>query len=71
MLNEVNIVGEVYKPEDLVGGKRKTSDLSPGLSRVPPTTIKEIIKEIRFLKTEIKKIKHVLRANGIIVEVDL
>ena len=61
-------MGEVYRPEDLVGGKRKPSDLSPGLSGITPTTLQEVIQEIKSLKTEVKKIKQVLRANGIVVE---
>ena len=61
-------MGEVYRPEDLVGGKRKPSDLSPGLSGITPTTLQEVIQEIRSLKTEVKKIKQVLRVNGIVVE---
>ena len=64
-------MGEVYRPEDLVGGKRKPSDLSPGLSGIIPTTLQDVIREIRLLKTEIKKIIQVLRANGIFVESDL
>jgi hypothetical protein len=60
-------VGEVYRPEDIVGGK-KPSDLSPNLRRVTPTTLQEAIREIRRLRTEIDKIKHVLRANGIAIE---
>ena len=61
-------MGEVYRPEDLVGGKRKPSDLSSGLSGITPTTLQEVIQEIRSLKTEVKKIKQVLRANGLVVE---
>ena len=61
-------MGEVYRPEDLVGGKRKPSDLSPGLGRITPTTLQDVIREIRLLKTELKKIKQVLRANGIVIE---
>ncbi len=61
-------LGEVYKPEDLVSGKKKPSDSSPGLNRIIPTTLQDVIREIRLLKTEVKKIKQVLRANGIIVE---
>lgn len=64
-------MGEVYKPEDLVGGKRKTSDLSPGLSGIAPMTLQEIVQEIRLLKIELKKIKSVLRAKGIILEGEL
>ena len=61
------MLGEVYKPEDLVGGK-KSSDLSPGLNRVTSTTLQDVLREIRLLKTEVKKIKQALKANGIIVE---
>jgi predicted phosphatase len=61
-------VGEVYRPEDLVGGKKKPSDLSPGLDRISPTTLQDVIQEIRLLKAEVKKIKQVLRANGMLVE---
>jgi hypothetical protein len=61
-------VGEVYRPEDLVGGKKKPSDLSPGLDRITPTTLEDVIREIRLLKTEVRKIKQVLRVNGILVE---
>ena len=67
----MKVLGEVYKPEDLVGGKRKTSDLSPGLHGIAPTTLQEVIQEIRLLKTELKKIKQILRVKGIIVEGDL
>ncbi len=61
-------MGEVYRPEDLVGGKKKPSDLSPGLDRITPTTLEDVIREIRLLKTEVRKIKQVLRVNGILVE---
>jgi hypothetical protein len=63
-----DIVGEVYRPEDFVGGNKKPSDLSPGLNRITPTTLQDVIREIKLLKTEVKKIKQVLRANGILVE---
>jgi len=61
-------VGEVYRPEDLVGGKKKPSDLSPGLRRVTPTTLQEAVREIRLLRAEVNKIKQALRANGIAIE---
>ena len=64
----MNVSGEVYKPEDFVGRKKKPSDLSPGLNRVTPTTLQDVIREIRLLKTEVEKIKQALKANGIIVE---
>lgn len=61
-------MGEVYKPEDIVGGKRKPSDLSPNLKRVIPTTLQDVIRELRLLRAEVAKIKQVLRANGIAIE---
>ena len=61
-------MGEVYRPEDLVGGKRKPSDLSPGLSGITPTTLQDVIREIRLLKIEVNKIKQVLRTNGLGIE---
>jgi hypothetical protein len=64
----VEIVGEVYKPEDVIARKRKSSDLSPGLSEITPITLNDVIREIELLKTDVKKIKHVLRSNGIVVE---
>jgi hypothetical protein len=63
-----DVVGEVYRPDDLVGGKKKLSDLSPGLRGVNHLTLQDVIQEIRMLKTEVKKIKQVLRTNGIVVE---
>ena len=63
----MNVLGEVYKPEDLVG-RKKPSDLSPGLNRITPTTLQDVLREIRQLKTEVQKIKQALKANGIIVE---
>ena len=61
-------MGEVYRPEDLVGGKRKPSDLSPGLGRITPTTLQDVIREIRLLKIDVANIKQVLRTNGLVVE---
>ena len=61
-------MGEVYKPEDIVGGKKKPSDLSPNIERVIPTTLQDVMREVRLLRTEVNKIKQVLRANGIAIE---
>ena len=61
-------MGEVYRPEDVVGGKKKPSDLSPWPNGIIPTTLQDVIREVRLLKAEVKKIKHVLRANGIVIE---
>ena len=60
-------MGEVFKPEDLVDGK-KPPDLSPWPSGIAPTTLREVIREIRLLKAEIAKIKQVLRNNGIAIK---
>ena len=65
---EVDCLGEVYRPEDLVGGKKKPSDLSPWPSGITPTTLQDVIREVRLLKAEVNKIKQVLRANGIVIE---
>ena len=62
------LLGEVYGPEDVVGGKRKPSDLSPGLRGITPTTLQDVIREVRLLRAEVNKIKQVLRANGIVIE---
>ena len=61
-------MGEVYRPEDLVGGKNKPSDISPMPSGVAPATLEEVIREVRLLKAEVNKIKQALRAKGIINE---
>ena len=63
---EVKYLGEVFRPEDLVG-KKKPSDLSPGLDAITPATLREVIREIKLLKTEVTKIKQVLKANGLVV----
>ena len=59
-------MGEVFKPEDLVDGK-KPSDLSPWPSGITPMTLREVIREVRLLKAEVAKIKQVLRTNGIAI----
>lgn len=61
-------MGEVYRPEDIVGGKKKPSDLSPNLKGVTPTTLQEVLREVRLLRADVNKIKQVLRANGIAIE---
>jgi len=61
-------VGEVYRPEDFVGGKKKPSDLSPDLRGVTPTTLQDVIREVRLLRAEVTKIKQVLRNKGIAIE---
>ena len=61
-------MGEVYRPEDLVRKNKKPSDISPYPNGIKPSTLQDIIQEVRMLKAEVKKIKQVLRANNIIVE---
>ena len=61
-------MGEVYRPEDLVGGKKKPSDLSPLPRGIVPATLEEVIREVRLLKAELNKIKQALKAKGIINE---
>ena len=61
-------MGEVYRPEDLVGGKKKPSDLSPLPRGIAPATLEEVIREVRLLKAEVNKIKQALKTKGIINE---
>ena len=61
-------MGEVYKPEDIVSGKRKSTDLSPRLNQITTSTLQDVIREIRLLKTEVENIKRVLKERGIVVE---
>ena len=61
-------MGEVYRPEDLVGGKKKPSDLSPLPRGIAPATLQDVIREVRLLKAEVNKIKQALKAKGIINE---
>ena len=59
-------MGEVYRPEDLFGGKKKPSDLSPMPRGISPPTLQDVIREVRLLKAEVDKIKQALRTKGII-----
>ena len=43
-------LGEVYRPEDLVGGKKKLSDLSPLPSGIAPSLL-DVICEVRLLSS--------------------
>ena len=61
-------MGEIYKPEDIVGRRKKPSDLSPNLKEVTPTVLQDVLREIRLLRLEVNKIKQVLRANNIAIE---
>ena len=61
-------MGEVYRPEDLVGRKKKPSDLSPMPRGIAPATLEEVIREVRQLKAEVDKIKQALKAKGTFVE---
>jgi hypothetical protein len=61
-------VGEVYKPEDIVCGKKRSSDLAPNLNRITPTALQDVMSELRLLRAEVNKIKQVLRTNGIAID---
>ena len=61
-------MGEVYKPEDIVSGKKRSSDLSPNLNRVTPSALQDVMSEVRLLRAEVNKIKQVLRTNGIAID---
>ncbi len=60
-------MGEVYKPEDIVSGRKRSTDLSPNLNQISSTTLQNVIDEVRLLRTEVNKIKQVLRTNGIAI----
>ena len=60
-------MGEVYRPEDIISGKKRPTDLSPNLREIPSTTLQKLMDEIRLLKAEVNKIKQVLRTNGIAI----
>jgi hypothetical protein len=61
-------VGEVYRPEDIVSGKKRSIDLSTKLQGIPPPSMHNVIDEIKLLRTEVNKIKQVLRTKGITIE---
>ena len=61
-------MGEVYRPEDIVRGKKRSSDLSPNLNRVTPTALQDVMSEVRLLRADVNKIKQVLRTNGIAID---
>lgn len=61
-------MGEVYRPEDIVNGKKRSSDLSPNLKGVAPTALQDVMSEVRLLRAEVNKIKQVLRTNGIAID---
>jgi hypothetical protein len=63
----VECLGEVYRPEDLVSGKKKPSDISPLPVGFEPTTLQDVIREVRLLKAEVNKIKKLLRADGKVI----
>ena len=60
-------MGEVFRPEDIVRGKKRSTDLSPNLNEIPATTLQNLIDEVRLLRAEVNKIKQVLRTNGITI----
>jgi hypothetical protein len=64
----VVFVGEVYRPEDIVRGKKRSSDLAPNLNEIPSTAMQNVMNEVRLLRAEVNKIKHVLRTNGITID---
>ena len=57
-------MGEIYKPEDITGKKKKPSDLTPLPIGIEPITLEDVIQQIKILKADVNKIKQVLRANG-------
>ena len=61
-------MGEVYRPEDIIGAKKKHTDLTPNLEPIKLTNLKYVMQEIRSLRAEVEKIKNILRNNGIPIE---
>ncbi len=61
-------MGEVYKPEDIISRKKRSSDLSPNLNGVAPAALQDVMGEVRLLRAEVNKIKQVLRTNGIAID---
>ena len=60
-------MGEVFRPEDIVSGKKRSSDLAPNLNGVTPRALQDVMSEVRLLRAEVNKIKQVLRTNGIAI----
>ena len=64
-------MGEVRRPEDVVQRRGKpSSDLTPRPIPQPitPSSLKDVMREVKSLRTEIAKIKRALRAHGIAIE---
>ena len=61
-------MGEVYRPEDIVSGKKRSLDLSPNINSIAPTVLQDVMNEVRLLRAEVNKIKQVLRTNGIAID---
>jgi hypothetical protein len=65
----VIFLGEVFKPEDIHKRKKEIPDLSPKPFPKPvsPSSLDDLIQEVRELRIEVEKIKKALQARGIIV----
>ena len=64
-------MGEVRRPEDIVHRRGKPSpDLTPRPIPRPisPSSLEEVMLEIKSLGAEVVKIKKMLRAHGIAIE---
>ena len=61
-------MGEVYRPEDIIGANKKHKDLTPNLEPITPTNLTYVMQEIKSLRAEVEKIKNVLKNNGIPIE---
>jgi hypothetical protein len=60
-------LGEVFKPEDIHKRKEEIKDLGPKPFPKPvtPSSLDDLIREVRELRIEVEKIKKALRTNGI------
>ncbi len=63
-------MGYVYKPEDVVKGKKEVPDVKPTPIPRPltPLDLGGLTEEVRLIKIEIEKIKRALRTHGIPVD---
>ncbi len=64
-------MGEVYRPEDFLRKReRKGRDLGPKDIPMPAVTssLDELIREVKELKSEVEKIKKALKIRGISIQ---
>ena len=63
-------MGAVYRPEDIIYGRKKSvNDLTPKPISQPVTPINmdDLVRDMESMKSEIAKIKQALRTHGILL----